>query len=153
MSQSKTVTTRKPAVPGQVVQDPADWTGVQLERSEAWIHRLSDDEIADIDQAIHRVESDGLDIMDITRDRFPLPVFGATLGRIREQLLNGLGLTLIRGFPIERYSRAQAAAAFERALTGSPQEPHALAGRARALRAQGQREAALGLLEAVLQDQ
>ena len=43
---------------------------------------------------------------------FPLPVFGPVLAEIREQLLNGRGFQLIRGFPVERYSRAQAAAAF-----------------------------------------
>ncbi|MEE8332649.1 MAG: TauD/TfdA family dioxygenase [Alphaproteobacteria bacterium] len=80
--------------------------------SDEWIHRLSDAEIADIDAAVRGVEARGLDILEITRETFPLPVFGPALAEIRDQLLNGLGFTLIRGFPIERYNRAQAAAAF-----------------------------------------
>ena len=112
MSQTRTHIRHEPAVPGRAVVDPADWTGAELERSEDWIHRLSDAEIADIDQAIRAVEARGLDIMEITRETFPLPVFGPALAGIREALLNGLGLALIRGFPVARYSRAQAAAAF-----------------------------------------
>ena len=112
MSETETRIKRNPAVPGQKVDDPAAWTGAELKRSKDWIHHLSDAEIADIDEAVRSVEARGLDIMDITRENFPLPVFGPALATIREQLLNGLGLTLIRGFPIERYNRAQAAAAF-----------------------------------------
>jgi hypothetical protein len=77
-----------------------------------WIYELSRDEIDDIDRAIRTIDRDGTNIMAITRERFPLPVFGAGLAKIREQLLNGLGITLIRGFPVENYSRAQIAAAF-----------------------------------------
>lgn len=112
MNETMTMTARQPAVPGQQAIDPADWTGAELEKSDAWKYRLSDAEIADIDAAVRGVEARGLDIMDITRETFPLPVFGPALAEIRKQLLDGLGLTLIRGFPIQRYTRAEAAAAF-----------------------------------------
>jgi hypothetical protein len=112
MSETTTRIARQPAVPGQKVVDPAVWTGAELERSDHWIYRLSAAEIEDIDNAVRGVEAAGLDIMDISRETFPLPVFGAALANIREQLLDGPGLVLIRGFPVERYNRAQAAAAF-----------------------------------------
>jgi len=105
-------TQRQPAQAGKTVIDPAEWTGDQLEACDDWIHPLTEAEIADIDRAVRKVEADGLDIMEISKDNFELPVFGESLKTIREQLLSGLGLTLIRGFPIERYNRAQAAAAF-----------------------------------------
>ena len=91
--------TREPCVPGQKVIDPAQWTGTELQQSTDWIYQLTEAEITDIDNAIRGVEAAGLDIMEITQDTFPLPAFGPALVRIRKQLLNGLGLTLIRGFP------------------------------------------------------
>ncbi|MDA1326282.1 MAG: TauD/TfdA family dioxygenase [Proteobacteria bacterium] len=112
MSETTTRTARQTAIPGRKVIDPATWSGAELERSGDWIHCLSEAEMEDIDQAVRGAESADLDIMDISRESFPLPVFGATLACIREQLLNGAGLALIRGFPVERYNRAQAAAAF-----------------------------------------
>ncbi len=112
MTQLDTRSTRQPAVAGRPVIDPADWIGAEMEQSGEYIHRLSEAEIADIDQAIRAVEARGLDIMKLRREDFPLPVFGPVLAEIREELLNGRGLQLIRGFPVERYSRAQAAAAF-----------------------------------------
>jgi len=112
MSKLEIQTIRRVAAPGQKVIDPADWTGEELEQSDDWIYNLSEAEIADIDEAVRGVEARGLDIMDITQENFPLPVFGPALAGIRRQLLDGLGLTLIRGFPVQRYNRAQAAAAF-----------------------------------------
>ena len=104
--------TEQPAIPLQKVIHPADWTGADMLESGDYIHRLTADEIADIDQAVRGVEAAGLDIMDITRETFPLPVFGPALARIREDLVHGRGIVLLRGFPVADYNRLQAAAAF-----------------------------------------
>jgi hypothetical protein len=103
---------RAPAVAGQPVNDPGAWIGDEMIASDRWIHRLTEAEIADIDRAIDQVVARGLDIMDITRDEFPLPVLSTRLARIRAELLDGPGIALIRGFPVDRYNRAQTAAAF-----------------------------------------
>ncbi len=104
--------TEQPAIAHQQVIHPADWDGREMLESEAFIYRLTDDEIADIDRAVQDVQEDGLDIMDITRENFPLPVFGPRLAELRDEIVHGRGLVLIRGFPVWEYSRAQAAAAF-----------------------------------------
>jgi hypothetical protein len=107
-----TRTITRTAIRGQAVIDPAGWTALEMERSGDWIYHLSDAEIADLDRAIRDVEARGLDIMDITRENFALPVLEDGLNRVKSLLLDGTGLALIRGFPVARYSRAQAAAAF-----------------------------------------
>ncbi len=103
---------RRPAVAGKTVIDPADWYGRDMEKSEEWVYRLSEAEVADIDRAIRGVEERGLDIMHIRKQDFPLPVLGKGLADIRRELLDGRGFQMIRGFPVERYNRAQAAAAY-----------------------------------------
>ncbi len=105
-------TERLVAEAGVPVIDPSEWTGDVLQSCDDWIHQISSEEIADIDRAISQIETDGIDIQDISKANFVLPVFGETLKTIRQQLLQGLGITLLRGFPIERYSRVQAAIAF-----------------------------------------
>lgn len=107
-----TVATTQPAVSLQKIIHPADWNGTDMLASGDYIYRLSKAEIADIDRAVRRVEADGLDIMDITRGTFPLPVFGPNLAKIREDLVYGRGIALIRGFPVADYNRVQLAAAF-----------------------------------------
>ena len=103
---------REPAVPGRPVVDPAGWYASDLIDSDAWIYRLSDAEIAELRAAVAAISRRGLDIKDITRANFPLPTLGPALDDIKQELTQGLGLTLIRGLPIERMSRAEAGAAF-----------------------------------------
>ena len=103
---------RQPAEPSKPLVDPAEWYPDDFRNSEQWIWRLSDAEIAEIDAAVAGIEQRGLDIKDITRADVPLPGFAAALADIREELLDGRGFILIRGLPVERMSRAQAAAAF-----------------------------------------
>ncbi len=112
MSGTAKIIEREPASPGRAVIDPSGWTADRMERSGDWILHLSDSEIADLDRAIRGVETRGLDIMDISRENFALPVLGGRLAQVRHMLLDGPGLVLVRGFPVARYSRAQAASAF-----------------------------------------
>lgn len=112
MDQTVTAIARESALPGRKVIDPAGWTARELEQSDHWIHYLSEPEIADLDRAIRAVEAQGLDIMDITRENFALPVLEPVLSWVKDLLMDGPGIALIRGFPAADYSRAQAAAAF-----------------------------------------
>jgi hypothetical protein len=101
-----------PAEAGKKVIDPSEWIGKNLESSEEWIHVMTEPELLDLDRAIRRIEDLDLEIMDINKANFDLPVFGESLSIIRQQLLQGLGITLIRGFPVEKYTKKQAAIAF-----------------------------------------
>ena len=103
---------REPAVLNQPVVDPAAWTAQDLDTDQSWIHPLTESEIADLDAAVARVEERGLDILDITRDDFVLSTLGDRLDEIAADVINGRGIGLIRGVPVERYSRMQAAIAF-----------------------------------------
>jgi hypothetical protein len=103
---------RQPATPFRPVQDPAGWTKDDLARSTDWIYELTARDIEDLDRAVGRIESRGLSLMELHRSDFDLPVLGPTLEAIREELVRGIGLKLIRGVPVQRYSRLQSAIAF-----------------------------------------
>ena len=103
---------RQPAVLNQPVVDPAAWTAEDLDADQGWIHPLTESDIAELDAAVARVEERGLDIMDITRDDFVLPTLGDRLDEIAADVVHGRGLALIRGVPVDRYSRVQSAIAF-----------------------------------------
>jgi len=105
-------TERQPAAAGKPVIDPAGWYPEDVAACEDWRYVLSREEIAEIDAAVQSVRERGMDIVDITKEDFPLPKVSAALGQIREQLQNGFGFTQIRGMPVEKWSKAEAAAAF-----------------------------------------
>ncbi len=103
---------REPAVPFEPVIDPADWRAKDLAASEDYLFNLTAGQVAELDHAIGAVERYGIPLLDLTRDDFPLPEFGRQLAGIRNELIDGRGFVQLRGFPVARYSRLQAAIAF-----------------------------------------
>ena len=81
------------------VSDCSAWYGPILAASEGWIKRLSEAEVDEVEHAIRAEEA-------------PLPTLGVRLKRILSEVLNGRGFVLIRGLPIERWTRQEAALAF-----------------------------------------
>lgn len=103
---------REPAEPMKPVVDPASWTGADLERRTDWRFALTPAEVAELDAAVSRVRHRGLDIMNITLADFPLPTLERKLAATKSQIIDGLGIGLVTGVPVERYTTAEAAAAF-----------------------------------------
>lgn len=100
------------AVPLQPLVDPAGWDPRAMEKSEAWIYRLSNEEIGEVIDAARRLDIKGADLPTVRSDDFLLPGFGGRLTEIRDELMNGRGFALLRGLPIERMTKAQFAKAF-----------------------------------------
>ena len=100
---------RLPAMLGESAIDPADWTAEELASANDWVFELSQSDITEIDSAIAAVEAGGLDIMDIGIDDFPLPVLDVKLAALKHQLMDGRGVALLRGLPIDCLGAARTA--------------------------------------------
>jgi len=95
------------------IDRPSAWIGNDLARKpDQWLHILSDAEIADLESAATHFLSLGKNIGEIRSDGFPLKLFDEHLKTLKTKLLNGIGVELIRGLPIESYSREFCAAIF-----------------------------------------
>lgn len=103
---------RKPAAAMQPVVDPAGWTAAEFREAPPWVLRFSDAEIADILSAVERVDRAGTDLTRIVREDFELPVASGIFARAREELDEGVGVVQVRGLPVSRLTRRQAAIAF-----------------------------------------
>ncbi len=57
-------------------------------------------------------ESAGDDVLDITRESFPLPTLGPELVGVARELIDGRGVVLIRGVPVDRYGKARASSIY-----------------------------------------
>jgi hypothetical protein len=101
-----------PAVLMQPIDDPAAWTARDFAGRDAWLYRLSGDEVDEVLAAVAAVERAGLPLMDVTRENFPLPRFGETLRAIRDEAMLGRGFAVLRGLPVEGRTRLQVATAF-----------------------------------------
>jgi hypothetical protein len=100
------------ATPLQPVDDPALWTREQMAAAPDWLHVLSAAELAELDKLVAKLDDEIADILDITRPRAAFARLAPVLADIRNRLLNGRGVAVLRGVPVERYTRRQAAIAF-----------------------------------------
>ncbi len=106
-------TTFTPPMPSAPIDKaPGLWRGQDLQDRTDWIFRFPDEMLAEIEQALHGVQARRLTPPDFRKEDFPLPRFSAVLARMLDELENGRGIFLMRGFPIERFSLAEAQAIF-----------------------------------------
>src|ERR1700742_1607944 len=98
--------------PGQI-DIPSAWRGDEMgENPDRWLIKLTADQIAELELAAMSFLATTREIGEITKDKFPLPRFGAHLAALTEKLIHGIGFEVIRGLPIAKYSQEVAAAIF-----------------------------------------
>jgi hypothetical protein len=100
------------AMPPGLLEGRAVWYGAELRERDDWIYRLTGEDIAEIEEAVHRFQASGADLADISPATFPLTHFEQQLAGILEDLLAGRGFVLMRGFPVGRYPIEQTAIAY-----------------------------------------
>jgi hypothetical protein len=95
--------------PGGPLDSPAAWYRADLERDRSWIHTLAPAEIAELDAALRVCKARCENLLDIGPDTFPLPTLAARLHAIRDEIMQGRGIAVLRGIPVERYAREEVA--------------------------------------------
>jgi len=89
------------------IQEPSTWMGESIQSSATWIYHLSDEDIAEIRSASAQSVSNGVSLDQLNRENFPLPHFASRLEILLEELEDGLGLYLLRGFPSNEHSKQE----------------------------------------------
>ncbi|HEX5602992.1 MAG TPA: TauD/TfdA family dioxygenase [Pyrinomonadaceae bacterium] len=91
------------------VRDCSAWYGPEVE---GWIERFSDAEISEVERAVSELDKSTQDLTSITANEVPLPTLAPRLGGMIEEVMSRRGFVLIRGLPVERWTKRQAAIAF-----------------------------------------
>ena len=95
------------------VLGPRVWTGPDMATRESeWTREFAPDEIAQLDAAITAVQQQGIEIINVRKESFPLPTLGPALEQLQQTLQRGRGFVRLRGLPVERYDTEQAAIAY-----------------------------------------
>jgi len=76
------------------------WRGDEL-KPEEWQVELTEPQRAELRTALERVQASGADTGGLSTDDFPLPTLAPEVRRWREELAEGRGFLLVRGFPVE----------------------------------------------------
>ncbi|HYC01424.1 MAG TPA: TauD/TfdA family dioxygenase [Candidatus Limnocylindrales bacterium] len=94
------------------VAGPAAWTGAEMSRTDEWIHRLSAAEVAAAESIAAAVRGAGKGVEELTKDDVSPGALAPAIRAWRETLHRGRGFVLIRGLPVERMTREEAAAVY-----------------------------------------
>lgn len=99
--------------PSSPIRSAAAWKSAEIApRSAEWLLELTAAEIADIESGFKAFKDSGKPLQEMRKEDFPLERFARIAGRAMEMLENGPGFFLIRGFPVEKYSKADARAIY-----------------------------------------
>ncbi|RYF51304.1 MAG: hypothetical protein EOO27_30205, partial [Comamonadaceae bacterium] len=88
---------------------PSAWKGEDLRTQDDWIIHLDADDIAELESALAFVKSRAIGIPGLSRNDFVMPGLARKMGVVLHQLEAGRGFVLLRGLPVGRYSKADAA--------------------------------------------
>ena len=78
----------------------------------AWLRQLQIPEITELEAAARHYLALGRDLGEIAAADFPLTDFASHLQALRQQLLTGNGIEVLRGLPVEQYEQQFAATIF-----------------------------------------
>jgi hypothetical protein len=91
------------------IDGPAAWRGTELARTDEWIYRLSDAEVAQVEHLLAVLRRSGKPREQLTRDDVPLDTLAPAVRQWRDVLGRGRGFVLVRGLPVDRMSDEDAA--------------------------------------------
>src|SRR5215213_11551395 len=94
------------------IHHSAAWYGPELAGRGDWIERLSETDVREVESAVKQLREWRRDFTTITAQDVPLPTLGPRLHGILDEVMNGRGFVLIKGLPVEGWSRREAAVAF-----------------------------------------
>jgi Taurine catabolism dioxygenase TauD, TfdA family len=75
---------------------------------DGYVHQLTEAHVDELDAALRFAEDRCEDVLDITREDFPLPTLAAELADITQDLIDGRGVVVVRGLPVDRYDKRRA---------------------------------------------
>jgi len=93
------------------IRDASVWYGPKA-RPDEWVVYLSKTEIVEVQTAVQEIEQSSVDLTSIIAKDVPLPTLGPRLRGMLDEVMNGRGFVLIKGLPVGRWTKPQAAVAF-----------------------------------------
>ena len=88
----------------------SSWHGPEMAARHDWIHQFSKDEVLELEAASDAVAN--RDIIKLSRTDFELPLLDQLLSKIRAEVVDGRGFTLLRGLPVQEWPLVRIACAY-----------------------------------------
>ncbi|KAK4497341.1 hypothetical protein PRZ48_011792 [Zasmidium cellare] len=95
------------------ITGPTVWKAEDYQNNpERWTHRFSEEEVAELGKAADDFLASGTPMTGITKEKFPLPHMQSYLTAMRNEILDGKGFILFKGFPVQAWGNHKSAVAY-----------------------------------------
>ena len=95
------------------ITGPTVWKSEDYQHNpERWVHWFTEEEKAELGEATDAFMASGVPLTGISKENFPLPKLGKLMEEIREDVLNGKGFILMKGFPVNEWGVDKSATAY-----------------------------------------
>lgn len=91
----------------RILEPRCAWRAADVADESIWTEQLSREELEELDAALRAALEKSTDVLEITRDDFPLPGLAKRLAQIEHELIDGRGFVRIRGIERDRYDQAE----------------------------------------------
>ena len=88
----------------RILEPQCEWTAADVADEDAWTEHLTPTELAELDAALRHALTRSDNVLELGKDDFPMPVLGARLATIEDQLINGRGFVRLRGIDRSAYT-------------------------------------------------
>jgi len=93
---------------GDTVWEKADYQS----NPERWTHHFSEEEVAELSKAADEFIASHTPLTGITKGLFPLPELSKLMVSLRNEIIDGKGFILFKGFPVEKWGNHKSAVAY-----------------------------------------
>ena len=98
--------TTESAVTYAPVDHPSAWRASERDR-DSFVFQLQQHHLAALDQAVQNAKQNNKNAESLTLDDFSLEDIKNDIAAWREEVMNGSGMIILSGFPLERYSKEE----------------------------------------------
>lgn len=94
-------------------KNPQSWFGKDLKKTpEKWIYCLNEDEIEELNREIKFIATSDIDLLSMNVVDSNFPLLSKKMREVKNEVLHGTGIFLIRGVPVDEHDMRKNAAAF-----------------------------------------
>jgi TfdA family taurine catabolism dioxygenase TauD len=88
----------------RVLEPHAAWLRDDLADPSLWTEQFTDEELRELERAMRHAQTVSNDLLQLSKQDFPLPAVAPRLQRIENELINGRGFALLRGLSRAQYN-------------------------------------------------
>jgi hypothetical protein len=89
----------------RILETQCEWTAADVADEDVWTVRFTDEELAELDASLRHARAHSDDVLELTKDDFPLPTLSVRLKAIEQELIDGRGFVRLRGIDRAAYSQ------------------------------------------------